>query len=441
MVLGRFWLALVKGLGVGPAPLGDLVTAHTTGLSGHRDFMKLWTAQTVSSFGARIAREGLPIAAVVALNGGPAALGLVAALRLGPQVLVGLVGGPIVDRLPRRPVLIGADVARALVLATFPIAALLHRLTLGQVYVAAILMGGLNVVFDMADHAYLPDLIDKSQLMEGNAKLGATDAVAEAGGPAIWGILFSVLSAPVAVGASAVTYVVSALCLSTIRARPRPREIGDPEPPPLFNVVAGVRACLAHPLVRPIFAAAVLRNFFGAFYAALYIIYALHVLGLSIFMLGLAVGCGGLGGLAGAVLAPAVTRRLGIGRTIVVTGLMAGAISFLTPLAGGAPIVALMFLVTAQLFGDGIETVTAISASSLRQSVLPGDLLGRAAGAFMASEGLAGVLGAIVGGLLGRGVGVRETLYFAAAGIAVAPLIGLFSPLWRVRTIGEDDRA
>jgi MFS-type transporter involved in bile tolerance (Atg22 family) len=193
--------------------------------------------------------------------------------------------------------------------------------------------------------------------------------------------------------------------------------------------------------VRPIFAAAVLRNFFGAFYAALYVIYALHVLGLSILMLGLAVGCGGVGGLAGAVLAPAVTRRLGIGRTIVITGLAAGALSFLTPLASGAPIVALMFLMTSQLFGDGIETVTEISASSLRQSVLPGDLLGRAAGAFMASQGLAGVLGAIVGGLLGRALGVRETLYFAAAGIAAAPLVGLFSPLWRVRRIGDDDRA
>jgi MFS-type transporter involved in bile tolerance (Atg22 family) len=143
-----------------------------------------------------------------------------------------------------------------------------------------------------------------------------------------------------------------------------------------------------------------------------------------------------LGGLAGAVLAPVVTRRLGAGRAIVVTGLAAGAISFLTPLAGGPPLVALAFLVAAQLFGDGIETVTEIGASSLRQAVLPTGMLGRAAGAFMASQGLAGVAGAIVGGLLGRGLGVRETLFVAAAGIAAAPLVGLFSPLWRVRDPG-----
>jgi uncharacterized protein YqgC (DUF456 family) len=127
---------------------------------------------------------------------------------------------------------------------------------------------------------------------------------------------------------------------------------------------------------------------------------------------------------------------MGMGPIIVVTGLFTGVVGFLTPLAGGPPLVAFGFLVAAQLLSDASGTVTEISATSLRQASMPPALLGRAAGAFMAGGGLAGILGALIGGLLGHALGVRETLYIAAAGIALAPLIGLFSPLWRTREAG-----
>jgi hypothetical protein len=423
-----------------PAPWvgGRQVLARFSGLWRHPDFMKLWTAQTVSSFGARIAREGLPLAAIVALHAGPLAVGIFAALRLGPQVLVGLMAGPLIDRLPRRPVLIAADLARALVLLAIPTAALLHRLTLAEVYAAGALMGSFNVVFDMADHAYLPILVAPSQLLDGNTKLGTTDALAESGGPLIYGGLFSVLAAPVAVGVTGLTYLFSALCLSTIKARPEPALAEDEETIRLFDVAAGLKACLAHPLVRPLLAMEFARTFFGSFYSALYLIYALNVLHLSVLMLGIAVACGGVGGFVGASLTPAITRRLGIGPAIILTGLSAGAVGFLTPLASGPPLIALAFLVAAQFFSDAIATVTEIDATTLRQTVMPPALLSRAAGAFMAAGGLAGVLGAVIGGLVGQAEGARLTLYIAATGIAAAPLLALFSPLWRTREVGAD---
>jgi predicted MFS family arabinose efflux permease len=240
----------------------------------------------------------------------------------------------------------------------------------------------------------------------------------------------------VAVAATAVTYLFSALCLATIGARPRPGPAEDEEPVRLLDIARGVRACLAHPLVRPLFATEVMRAFFGAFYSALYLIYLLEVLKLSVLMLGLAVACGGIGALIGAALTPPLTRRAGVGPIIVLTGLFAGAVGFLTPLAFGPPLVAFGFIVAAQLLSDGGATVSEITATSLRQTVMPPALLGRAAGAFMAAQGLAGIVGAVIGGVLGRGAGVRETLFIAAAGVALAPLIGLASPLWRTRAVG-----
>ena len=307
---------------------------------------------------------------------------------------------------------------------------------MAEVYAAGALMSVFDVAFDMADHAYLPSLVEPDQVVEGNTKLGTTDAIAETGGPAVYGVLFSVVTAPVAVAATAVTYLFSALCLATIRARPRPDPTEGEEPIRLLDIARGVRVCLAHPLVRPLFAMDVMRAFFGAFYSALYLIYVLQVLKLSVLLLGLAVACGGIGSLIGATVTPAMTRRAGVGPVITLTGLFAGGVGFLTPVAFGPPLVAFGFIVAAQLLSDASATVTEITATSLRQTVMPPALLGRAAGAFMAAQGLAGILGAVIGGGLGRGAGVRETLFIAATGIALAPLIGLASPLWRTREVG-----
>jgi MFS-type transporter involved in bile tolerance (Atg22 family) len=399
-------------------------------LWGHRNFLKLWAAQAVSGFGARIAREGLPMTAVLLLHAPAAAMGVLAAVGLAAYALVGVAAGVLADRAPRRSLLIAADLGRAAVMVATPAAALLHRLDIVGLALALAAMSALTVIFDVADHAFLPEVIAPAQLVEGNAKLAATDSLAEVGGPAIGGALFQLLSAPVAIAASALTYLASALCLMALPAsKPPPRAANAAPAAP----AAGFGLVLAHPLVRPLWLMAVSRDFFGWFFGALYILFALDALRLTTTELGVTIAAGGVGGLAGAVLAPAVARRLGAGPTILLAGLAGGGVAFLVPLAVGAPLVAMTFLIAAQLIGDGLRTIGEIGQVSLRQSVLAADELGRTAGAFATGQGLAGVAGALIGGALGGWLGPRETLMLAAAGATAVPLIGILSPLRRRR--------
>ena len=407
------------------------MTAPAASLWRHPPFLKLWAAQAVSSFGARIAREGLPMTAVLALRAPPAAMGALAAVGLAAYAVVGMAAGALADRAPRRTLMIGADLGRAVVMIAVPAAALLHALSIAGVAVALAVASGLTVIFDVADHAFLPAVIDEAQLVDGNAKLAATDAAAEIGGPALAGLLFQLLSAPVAVGASALTYLTSAVFLAGLPAEVRAAAAASDAAPP--KPLAGLRIVLGHPLVRPIWLMAVIGDFFGWFFGALYILYALVVLRLSTTELGFTIAAGGAGALVGAALAPIATRRLGPGPSIVVAGLAMALASFLIPLAGGAPLVAMTLLIAAQLGGDALRTVMQIAQTSLRQTVLPARELGRAAGAFATGQGLAGVAGALIGGALGGWLGPRETLLLAAAGLAITPAIGLASPLWRVR--------
>jgi MFS family permease len=406
------------------------MTAPAANLWRHPAFLKLWAAQAVSSFGARIAREGLPMTAVLALGAPPAAMGALVAVGLAAYAVVGMAAGALADRTPRRALMIGADLGRAMVILAVPVAALVHLLSIAGVAVALALMSALTVVFDVADHAFLPSILDEAQLVDGNARLAATDAAAEVGGPAVAGLLFQLLSAPLAVGASALTYLASALFLARLPAeRGRAAASDARREPPL----AGFRIVLAQPVVRPIWLMAVTGDFFGWFFGALYTLYALRVLRLSTTELGLTIAAGGVGALVGAAAAPAFTRRLGPGRAIVVTAFAMALSAFLIPLAAGAPLVAMAFLIAGQLTGDALRTVTEIAQTSLRQTLMAPGELGRAAGAFATGQGLAGVAGALIGGALGGLIGPRETLLLAAAGLFAGPLIGLASPLWRLR--------
>jgi predicted MFS family arabinose efflux permease len=396
----------------------------------HPAFMKLWAAQTVSSFGARIAREGLPMTAVLVLRAPPAAMGALAAVGLAAYALVGMAAGALADRAPRRALMIGADLGRTLVMIAVPAAALAHALSIAGVAVALALMSGLTVIFDVADHAFLPGVVDQTQLVDGNARLAATDAAAEIGGPAVAGLLFQLLSAPVAAGASALTYLASALFLARLPPQPSGAQAAASATLAPFS---GFRIVLAHPVVRPIWLMAVIGDFFGWFFGALYILYALAVLRLSTTELGLTIAAGGAGALVGAAAAPVFSRRLGAGPAIVTAGFAMALATFLIPLAGGPPLAAMALLVAAQLAGDALRTVMQIAQTSLRQTVLPTGELGRVAGAFATGQGLAGVAGALIGGALGALLGPREALLLAAAGLTVTPLIGLASPLWRAR--------
>lgn len=407
----------------------------------HRDFLRLWAAAAISGFGARITRDGLPIAAVLALGAEPAQVGILAALSRGPGFLVGLFAGGRIDRAPKRPVLVAADLVRAAMLAAVPFAALTHVLNLWWLYAAAAVVGAASAAFEMAHHAYLPSLIGKEDLIEGNTKLSVTDNVAEIGGPALAGGLFTLLTAPVALAVNAGTYALSAVFLFMIRGRHDTGSVDEAPPEhPFSDAIAGARAALGHPLVRPLVMMEVTMALFGSFFSALYSFFALRTLGLPPALLGLTISVGGVGAVIGALSVQTLVRRFGVGPAMTGCAVIGAGFNLFVPLAPVGAYGGAASLMVAQLFSDGLLTAAFILTGSLRQTVLPNSVLARVSGAVFVATGLVGIGGALLGGWLGGTVGARPVLWVATLGIWAATLFILFSPLRSLKAapVAED---
>ena len=399
----------------------------------HADFMRLWAGQTVSQLGSRITRDGLPLLGVITLRASPAQMGLLSAIGSAPALLVGLVAGVWVDRLRRRPILIAADLLRAALLASIPIAALLGVLGVGQLYVVAALVGALTVLFDVAYVAYLPSLVERARVMEGNAKLTLSDSLAEMVGPGLAGVLVQTLTAPIAILVDALSFLVSVGSLALIR-KPEPLPAPPEARQPLMRELAeGLRAVRDNHILRALAGTAGTFSFFGNFFAALYGLYAIRILGMSAAVLGLTIAAGGAGNLLGALVAERAVRRLGLGATLIGSLILGASAALLIPLARGPLTIAVGMMMAAQLFGDGLWSIYAINEVSLRQTIVPDLLLGRAnASMELIASGL-GPLGALLGGVLGGVLGIRATLFIAVAGRLLACGWLLASPVRGMR--------
>ncbi len=411
----------------------------TGGLWRHPDFLRLWGAQATSAFGSRITRTALPILAIVTLRATPGELALLSALGVAPSVVVGLLVGGRVDRSAKRPLLIGADLVRAALVATIPLAAWLGVLSMPQLYGVAAAVGAASALFAIADNSFLPVLVAPERLVEGNARLEATESVAEAAAPGLAGIMVQALTAPVAIAIDALSYLWSAALLSRIRTRESPAAAGSastlrelPEGV-LRDVRAGFRACLAHPVLGPTLIADALVYLFGGFFLALYMLLTLRTLGLSPAVVGLVIGVGGIGAFAGALLAPALGRRLGTGAAMVLALAVGQGAVLLIPLAVHAPALAVPLLTLQQLVGDAFLAAYAVHAVSLRQRVLPAELLGRASAAVHATTGGALALGALAAGAVAAALGVTGAAWIGACGGLLAVALLLASPVRRVR--------
>ncbi len=398
----------------------------------HREFMKLWTGQTISEFGSRITRDGLGLAALLLLNATPAQLGLLAAIATAPVIVLALIAGAWVDRLHRRPIMIASDVARALVLATIPLAALFGVLTLAHLAVVAASAGVLTVFFDTAYRAYLPSLVQRERIVEGNSKLTLSSATAEVLGPGIAGVLIQTFSAPIAIIGDALSFLVSAFSIGLIR-QPEPPVIPHAERQHIAHEIReGLRLVASDARLRNTALAAGTLSLLGNFYAALYGIYAIRVLGMGPALLGFVVGVGGVGALLGSLVAERVVRRLGLGKTFISMLLLMGCTGVLTPLANGPLWLATTLMCISQ-FGDLFRTIYFINDVSLRQAITPDRLLGRVNASTQLLVAGVGPLGAIIGGVLGDAIGVRNTLFIAALGPFLASLWLVFSPVRALR--------
>ncbi|MBI4497088.1 MAG: MFS transporter [Chloroflexi bacterium] len=394
------------------------------------DFVKLWAGQTISHFGSLVSGTALPFTAILVLGAAPLQLAFLSAADLIAGLLVGLVAGVWVDRLRRRPILIGADMGRAVLLASVPAAAFVGLLRMEHLYVVAFLTGVLTICFDVAYLSYLPALVRREDLVEANSTLSASAAVAEVGALGSAGWLVQWFTAPIAVLLDALSFVCSALLVGWIRA-PEPAPAGQRQN--LRREIAeGLGVLWRNPLLRALAGSIVTLECSSRMVGTVILLFASRELGFGPGFLGMVFAVGGISSLMGALLAGRAADRFGIG-PVMVAGLVGTGLGVLfVPLAHGATVLAALLLVANQLVTDPAWTIYEINQVSLRQAIIPHGLLGRV-NASIRFLGLgAMLLGALLGGVLGETVGLRATLVVGAAGMCLAAAWLALSP---VRTL------
>jgi predicted MFS family arabinose efflux permease len=397
--------------------------------------MKLWVGQMVSSFGSWLG--AFPLLAILVLDVTPAQMGVLETLRAAPVLLVGLLAGVWIDRMRRRRILIAADIGRALLLGSIPVAALLGFLRIEQLYIVGFLNGILAVFFDAGFQSYVPTLVQREHLVEANSKLSASSSVAEIAAPPLGGVLVQLITAPWMVLLDAISFLASALFISRIRSAESAPTCRERRPGLWHGIIQGLRLVLHNPTLLALASSVGTRNFFGAFFGTLYGLYAIRELGLEPAIVGVLVGGGGLGALGGTLLAGRITRRYGLGSTLIGTSLSSAMLALLIPLAGGPRLVAVSLLMASQVLGDMMLAVFSITELSLRQAITPDHVLGRVSASFHFLVGGMGMLGLLVGGILGEAMGLRPAVAVAAAGLPPASLVLLFSPIRHMRQLPE----
>lgn len=386
------------------------------------DFGRLWAATTVSQVGSFVTRTALPFTAILVLGAGAAEVAVLRSAELVAALTLGLFVGAWVDRLRRRPVMVWADAGRAVLLVSVPAGYLLGWLSVGQLIVVAFLGAVLTTFFDTADRAFLPVVAGRDRLVRANATLTASSSAAEFVGFGLGGLLIQVLTAPIALLLDALSYVLSAVLLVRIRTvepPPRPRQDRGPV---LVEIAEGLRLTLGDPVLRPLaLADAVVAGSWGVF-GALILLYATE-LGFPPAVIGLLAAIGGASALVGAVVADRGARRVGVGRFLSVSMLVAAIGAVFIPLAPDGGLLGFSCLLAQQLIMDGALTAFDVVAVSVRQGSVEDAALGRVSASFRVLAMGAMLIGTIVAGVVGEAIGLRPALALAAGAAFLAPLI------------------
>lgn len=406
------------------------------GLWRHSDFLKLWSAETVSQFGTQISLLALPLAAIDVLHVTAFKVATLTTVEFLPFLLVSLPAGVWVDRLPRRPILIAGDLARAGLLASIPIAYAFDALTIWQLYGVGFFVGIATVFFDIAYQSYLPALVERQQIIDGNAKLEVSRSAAQLGGPGIAGLLVGWLRAPVAILFDAVSFLGSALFIFSIRKMELSQADRAPRRKMRTELREGLSYVLRHPFLKNIAACTALFNFFGLMGFAVLLVFARRQLHLSPQAIGLAFTLSNFGPLLAALSANKVFERVGVGRTIIASSILGGPMFLVIPFAphGHA---ALALLIPAMLFGGFMGVVYNIAQVSLRQAITPERIQGRMNSVMRFIVWGAIPLGSFTGGVLASVIGLKTTLIVGGVGCSLAFLPLLFSPVRSIREMPE----
>lgn len=395
----------------------------------HRDFRRLWAAQTLSMLGSQITALAIPLLAVVTLEASAFDMGVLALAASLPAPLFGLLAGVWTDRVRRRAILIGADIGRAVLLGTVPLAVFLDLLTIPYLGAVVAVVAFFGIWFDVAHASLLPSLIRPEQLVEGNSKLEISRSGAMIAGPGLAGLLIQAISAPAAILIDACSYLVSAVLLVRIRTEEVLPDRARSKRPVWKEAREGLSAVFQDRRLTSMALSLSVFNLFSNMLNALFVLYAVQELGIEAAALGLIFAVGSAGFLVGAAAAGWVARRIGVGRAIIYGAVISDLALLLVPLAGIRQDLALPLLIASRVIATLTGPVTAINQLSLRQSVTPHRLLGRVnATMLVLALGLA-PLGALLAGSLGEMIGLQTTVTVAAIGVQAGFVILLVSPL------------
>jgi len=399
----------------------------------HPDFLKLWAGESVSVFGSQVTVLAVPTVAILILHAGPFQVGILSALEFLAFPTLGLVAGVYADRLRRRPIMIVCDIGRGLALGSIPVAFLLNLLTLEQLYFVALLTGIFTVFFDVSYQSYLPALVDRPNLIEGNTKLEITRSTAQVAGPAVAGFLIQWIGGARAVAVDALSFLLSAIALASIK---KP----EPEPKPstasgtsgfIPEMREGIEVVIRNPILWRIAACTATTNLgSNMVFGAVFLVFAYRQLHLSAGVVGVVFALSSVGALAGAFLAGWVARKLGIGPTLGVMVMVGGLALLATPIAlVGAP--AVILATTGFIEGLTIPIYN-INQVSLRQAITPDRVQGRMNATMRTIVWGTIPLGAFIGGILGTSIGLVQTIALggilstlAASWIFLGPVIRL----------------
>jgi predicted MFS family arabinose efflux permease len=419
------------------------VRSTTSSAWSNPNFRRLWLASTVSSFGSEVAELALPLLALLTLSASPAEVGLLRVAQFLPFLLATLPLGLLVDRRRRHrlSLMMGADLGRFALVATIPITVWVGVARIELLYVIVFAAAILTVLYQIADFAFLPSVVEQHQLVDANGKIAASQSANEIGGRGLGGLLIQAISAPVAVAVNAVAFLGSAISLSRISVRTE--DVADQEELPSSRgrawreVAGGLRVAVRDRYVRALLGEATTFNVFNEIFILGLLIYAVRDLGLSAAAIGLVFTAGGIGSFTGAWFGARVTGRFGYGRVLLVTLIVGNAAPIGTAFAGGSPGKTLALLCTIfAIMGVGIG-IANVHAVSLRQTAVREDLRGRVNAAYRLISWGAIPLGAATGGVVATQASAQVAMITGAVGMSLATLWVAFSAVPRLRTIED----
>jgi MFS family permease len=419
--------------------LGDAVRQETLAsrsLWREPGFLKLWCGETISHFGTQVSRLAVPLVAVLLLEVSPFEFALLGTIEFLPFVLFSLPAGVWVDRLRRRPILILADLGRAISLASIPLAYLTGTLTIWQLYVVGFVNGVMTVFFDIAYQSYLPSLVEREQINDGNAKLETSRSVAQIAGPGFAGALIAAFTAPIAIAVDSLSFALSAWFVWLIRKREVSSQTSRQGSGRGMRaeIADGLRYVLRHRYLKNIAACTATGNLFAGVTLSIFLLYLARDIGLSPAVIGIVLAAGNTGPLAGAVLANRVAKTLGVGRTILFSAMLMGPPMLLVPLAPREPGTLTFCMLAASGFIVGFAAVVYnITQVSLRQALTPERMQGRMNATMRFIVWGTIPAGQMLGGAIASMLGTPVALWLGAIGVVFSFLPILLSDVPSIR--------